>query len=447
MSDRLRAWCRDSAFNLGLFRINVALVLLAVQDVHRLSFAAARIPAALRTPPLGWAWAFRRFPLDLAATRALFVALTVATITGGLGVCSRASFAVVALVGLFFWAPAQSIGSAVHFHHLLWFAALLAASPCGDALSLDRLFARRRGALPPAPSVAYGVPIRAAWLLLGAVFFFPGLWKLLSVGPAWVFSDNLRNQMYAKWTQMADFAPLARVDRVPGLLRLGALLTVALELSFPLLVLFRRTRVPAAIAAFLFHQATAAFMGLRFPSLWWCYPVFVDGERLATRLELLPPSPVTAPSTRSPWPPLVMAAVLLTGAVGFGAAGESDGWPFACYPKFDRVVGDTLPALEVELVYPDHALVVPTRAMFPYGRTQRYWALTWSLLGAHRSERATEARFAAFWRDAEHRPGVRALLPGARAVRFYRATISTIPERRHDPPTSRTLLGELALSP
>lgn len=72
----------------------------------------------------------------------------------------------VAVVGLFLWGIAQTIGSAMHIHHLLWlaFAALLAASPCGDALSLDSLIARRRGRpSSPEPSLAHGLPIRAAW--------------------------------------------------------------------------------------------------------------------------------------------------------------------------------------------------------------------------------------------------------------------------------------------
>lgn len=441
--ERLRRWCADSALNLAVFRITVAAVILAVHDVHRLALAASRLPLSIRTPPLGWRWAAHALPLSPSQAELAYVALMAATVTGGVGLFSRASFAVVATVGLPFWGLAQGVGSAVHFHHLWWFAALLAASPCGDALSVDRWIARRRGVTYATEgSVAHGVPLRVAWMLLGAVFFFPGLWKLLTSGPAWVFSDNLRNQMYAKWTEMADFTPLARVDRAPGLVRVGAAATVLLELSFPVLVISRRTRWVAALAAFAFHQATAWLMGLRFPSLWWCYTVFFDWRPLADRLGL---SPRDEGRRRLALAPAVVGCALLAGAVGFGAAGESDGWPFACYPKFDRVAGETLPALEVALVYRDRAALVPTRAMFPYGRTQRYWALTWSLVGAHRSERATAERFRAFWGEVSRRPGVRARLPGATAVRFYRATISTLPERRSAPPLARRLLVELPL--
>jgi hypothetical protein len=88
--------------------------------------------------------------------------------------------------------------------------------------------------------------------------------------------------------------------------------------------------------------------------------------------------------------PGVVAAGLLAGAVTLGALGESDAWPFACYPKFDRLGPTALPVLEVVAVTNAGEVPVPDRAMFPAGRTQRYWALTWSLMGAHRSERGVD---------------------------------------------------------
>jgi hypothetical protein len=382
----------------------------------------------------------RALPVLPSAAEALRAVVNAAAVTGALGLFSRASFALLAAAGLVLWAQAMTLGSAVHFHHLLWFSALLAASPCGDALSVDRWRARRPEG---APSLAYGVPVRSAWLLVGTVYFFPGLWKLATSGAAWVFSDNLLLQMRAKWTQMEGFAPLFRVDRHPWLCRVGAALTVAFELGVVALVLPRRTRPWAVAAALLFHQATDWFMGLRYPALWCCYTVFVDWDALRTRRR---GAAETAPWRRDPRGVIAVSVALLTGAVGFGVAGESDAWPFACYPKFDRVAPNALPELEVALVYADRESVVPVRAMFPLGRTQRYWALTWSLLGAHRSERASARRFDALWRSVQGRDAVRALLPGARAVRFYRASRSTDPDRRAEPPTRVARLAELGLT-
>lgn len=441
---RVEAWARDTALNLAVLRVTVAAVILGAQDVHALAVQATRIPVSLRTPPLGWQWAMRAFPIDVATAETLRAALTVAAVTGLVGLFSRASWLVVTIAGALLWGEAQTIGTSVHMHHLLWFSALLAASPCGDALSVDRVIARRGWAQPP-PSLAYGVPIRATWLLLGMVYFFPGLWKLLTSGPAWIISDNLLHHMHAKWTEMADFTPLVRIDRAPWLVRLGALTVVLFELLFLPMVMARRTRAAAVVTALVFHQLTAYLMGLRYPTLWCCHTVFVDWTALAARWRPVPVDATPAPPLRpvTAW----TAAALLAGALCFGAAGQSDGWPFACYPKFDRLQGDTLPAMEVELTYADRTAEVPVRAMFPLGRTQRYWAFTWSLVGAHLTERATPARFATFWRDVSRYPGVRAMLPGARTVRFYRATISTIPERRDAPPLRRVLLAEFGLTP
>lgn len=426
---RVAMWCVDDALNLAVMRVSVGAVILGVGDVHALAVEATRVPLALRTAPWGWSWAMRALPVSPSSAEALRAVVLGCAASGMLGLFSRASFAAVTLAGVILWAQAMTLGSAVHMHHLLWFSALLAASPCGDALSLDRrLFARR--AAPPC--AAYGVPLRAAWLLVGAVYFFPGLWKLLSSGAAWVTTDNLALHMRAKWFQMQGFVPLARVDRHPWLCRLGALSVVAFELSFWALALSRRTRPAAVVAALLFHQATAWLMGLRYPALWCCYALFFDWTRLRRASDHVA-------AQRDPRAVTLTAALLLAGALSLGAMGESDAWPFACYPKFDRLAPSTLPVLEVYLVTDAGERRVDDRALFPAGRTQRYWALTWSLMGAHRSERASARRFSALWVSAARRVPHR----DARGVRFYRATVRTDPD---DPRVlRRALLAELRL--
>lgn len=434
---RIARWCVDDAVNLAVFRVSVGAVILSVWEVHDLAVSASRLPMAVRTAPWGWAWVLRAAPLSPSLAEGLRAIILVGALTGALGLFSRLSFAAVSLAGVFLWAHAMTLGSAVHFHHLLWFSLLLAASPCGDALSLDRLLFKRAAA-PPSP--AYGVPLRAAWLLVGAVYFFPGFWKLATSGPAWIFSDNLTLHMRAKWFQMEGFTPLFRVDRYPTLVRLGALGVVAFELSFFALVLRRRARVPAVLVALLFHQATDWFMGLRYPSLWCCYAVFFDWRRPLARFAPRDEAPALQRDARGVG---AMSALLLAGAVTLGAMGESDAWPFACYPKFDRLAPATLPVMEVYAVTPEGERRVPDRAIFPAGRTQRYWALTWSLMGAHRSERASARRFAALWQGAAARPAARAAVEGATALRFYRATASTDPD--HPAVLRRVRLAELPL--
>lgn len=469
----------DRALNLAVFRVVVGALLLWLPDFHYADRYAA-LPAQVLTPPVGLSW----LSFSPETVTPLYWVAIVAVGLGTVGLFTRLAWGVAAVTLLYVLAVPQFVGSVFHYHHLYWFAALLAASPSGDALSVDAWLAARRGeTLDRGPCVAYGLPIRAAWALVGVVFFFPGLHKLLTSGGDWIFSDNLRNHMYAKWTQMAGFEPLFRVDRHPWLVRLGALSVVAMELCFGVLVMSRRGRWLAVGAALVFHQLTAYFMGIHFEALWITYVVFVDWAALARRaglskrpapartvevnlrsgaaeaadeIEASPGEAVDVPARRAvrpgsargfSGPAIVVATVLLGGNVVFGVGGVSDGWPFACYPKFDRALATTrLPALEVEVVSADGVgEVVPVRAMSAGGATQRWWALTWSLLGAHERARADPRRFRAFWNEMARRPEVARRAQGATAVRFYRATVSTVPEERGET-LARTLVCELPLS-
>jgi len=145
----------------------------------------------------------------------------------------------------------QLYGKLNHDHHVLWFAALLAVSPCADVLAVDAIPAARRradggGVRPPGPSRAYALPIRIIWVLLGLIYLFPGFWKVWSTGFTWISSENLRQHMFLKWHEFDDWTPMLRIDEMPLLLLLGALGTVVFELSFLALVLSSRLRAGCA---------------------------------------------------------------------------------------------------------------------------------------------------------------------------------------------------------
>jgi hypothetical protein len=410
----------------------------------------AALSDAVRTPPIGLSWVIGTVPMTVPLATFAYWVTVVAAVLGIVGFSSRTAWLAVTIAGLYLLGIPQFAGSAFHYHHLIWFAALLAASPCGDALSIDALIARRRGrAVANVADLAHGVPLRFVWILIGIVFFFPGLWKLIESGWEWIWSDNLQNQMYAKWFQMPWLEPPFRIDRYPTLLRLGALSVVALELGFVVMVLFRRTRAIAVAGALVFHQLTAYFMGLRFPALWLTYVAFVPWTALYRWLrrrlgrEVDVPEGTKHPASRALY---AVGAVLVAGNLVFGALGISDGWPFACYPKFHRTVAARLPAMEVELVYADDSTrVVPVEWMSSDGLSQRWWALSWSLLGSHERARADTERFEAFFRRVSASGPLAEASADARAVRFYKLYVSTVPEEADDPPLSRELLAELSL--
>src|SRR5207253_900389 len=84
--------------------------------------------------------------------------------------------------------------------------------------------------------------------------------------------------------------------RLPWLLHAGGLLTLAFELSFPVLVLFRRTRMLAAGVGVAFHLFTQLVFLIPFWGLWACYVVLLDSPRW----HRVPPEPSPRPPRAAP---------------------------------------------------------------------------------------------------------------------------------------------------
>ena len=444
---------RDAALNLAVFRIAVAFLLLTMHEIRTAS-SWAELPTALAATPRGWGWALALVPASPALARAAHLALMAGALFGALGCFARVAFGCATVAALYLLALPLRSGMPYHYQHLVWFAALLAASPCADVLSVDawrRRRARPRGdnATAPARSAAYGVPIRLAWLLLGMVFFFPGLWKLRASGLAWITGDNLRNQMYWKWAVVPGLTPPFRIDRFPGLLHAGAAGVVLLELGFVFAVWRRWSRAVAVASALLFHALARLFMGIDFSGLWIAYVVFVDWDALFRRAtaegaELTAGAPTASVRLSRVAPALAVGLLLLAGAAEAGARGVTAGWPFACYPTFAEATGTEMPALVIALVGPDGAeSPVEMDALAEAGDLPRERALGLRLLAAG----VGPEQFAAYWARVSKRATLRARLPGARAVRFYVGRISIVPEERARPPVGRRLVYELVLGP
>jgi hypothetical protein len=245
-----------------------------------------------------------------------------ACVTGALGLFSRASFALLTVTAAYVLLIPQLGGAVFHDHHLLWFAALLAASPCGDALSVDAWRARRRGASPPDGGPAHGLALRFAWLFVGLIYFFPAVHKLEAMGLDWALSDNLRHQLWWKWAQDPTLLPRLRIDRVPWLVHTLAGLTLLFELSFVGLVFVRRTRLLAVAAALAFHAGTHLLMGIDFSVLYACYTVFLPWSGWLARVRETAPyePPLIAPLAVQPamHTLITVGALLVTGIVTAG---------------------------------------------------------------------------------------------------------------------------------
>jgi hypothetical protein len=325
-----------------------------------------------------------------------------------------------------------------HDVHLLWLTALLAASPCDRALALD--------AVPgPRFSTGYAWPLLFARLLLGAVYFFPGVHKLARSGLAWALSDNLRDQLYWKWLEHG-VVPSFRLDEHPFFLHTAGLFVLAFELLFPVLVVARRTRPYAALAGVAFHLCAQLFLLIPFASLWGCYVVCFDMERVVGWLRKQGASDADGRLPRSL--PITAGALLLGGASLFGVRGQTQAFPFACYPTFEWMPGTLMPDLRISVVGADGGTSLLRHAVDADGkRSQRQWAMVWSLAGALPGGAAPSvARLRAYLRTLVATEPARTLVRSGSKVRFERVLLSVLPQDRDRPPVEALILAELPIT-
>jgi hypothetical protein len=187
------------------------------------------------------------------------------------------------VLGFYFFGVPNFYGKVDHDHHLVWFAAILAFSPCGDFLAVDAALAAWRGAdrkstHPSLRSKAYALPLRFVMLLMGVIYFFPGFWKLWQSGFDWFLTGNLPRQLHLFWLWSFDgfWLPSFRIDRHFSLCRIAAGATILFELTFVFLMFDKRLRVVAALGGLIFHGATNWLMRISFLSLQVCYVALFD---------------------------------------------------------------------------------------------------------------------------------------------------------------------------
>jgi hypothetical protein len=411
----------EPALSLALLRIVVAALMLIAPGFRE----GARVASWARErwiAPEGLGWFVRHVPINAGLATAAQVVVAFAALCAIAGIRARICFAVLSVVGFYLYAIAQLAGHVWHDMHLLWFCALLAASPCDDVLAVD-------GRRPlGTEGRAHAFALLGVRSLLGAIYFFPGFRKLATSGLDWALSDNLRNQLYWKWAEHGA-VPRIRVDGHPWLLHAGGLFVLAFELAFFLLVMFRRTRAPAAAVGIVFHLLSQLVFRIPYASLWLCYVALVDWRPLFRRLvpgawssrAAEPPAP-ESPSRLVP-PSAVVGAFLLVAAVVQGVRGQTRSYPFSCYPTFEWIAGRDMPDLAVVAVAANGGRRDLVHARSPSGyRTQRQWAEVWSLAGV--TAPVDPARLRAYHTSL----GKQASVPAGGKVIFFRVYRSVVPE-------------------
>ena len=114
------------------------------------------------------------------------------------------------------------------------------------------------------PRRRWGWPIRVAIVITALVYFFAGYHKLRRSGLEWAYGDNMRYlTLWGPSIGSPGWPGLARwvgdnvwVARASGAFILGV------ELTFPVVIFWRRTRVLYAAAALFLHATTWLLLGL-----------------------------------------------------------------------------------------------------------------------------------------------------------------------------------------
>jgi predicted DCC family thiol-disulfide oxidoreductase YuxK len=270
----------SSPVNLAIFRVVFFTLVLFSFSVSGTTWFA-NLPAELRFPPFGLSSLTSRILFNEQVAWYAAVTLVIACAACIVGLFTRTSTVISLVLSIYVLGLPQFFGKINHYHHLIWFMAILAVSPCADVLSIDAIFkswkrADRGQTDPPAASQAYALPLRFVWLLMGVIYFSAGFWKLWTGGYRWAWSDNPRNMMYNKWMEFDGWKPLFRIDHYPMLYKLSGLATLAFEFVFIALIFFASVRWLAPLGGLVFHNMTNFFMRIWFWNLQGCYVAFVD---------------------------------------------------------------------------------------------------------------------------------------------------------------------------
>jgi hypothetical protein len=218
--------------------------------------------------------------LERMPSRDVLVALQVVGAAAGLlalvRVRERLTFAVATGSLLVLEACSASRGKVQHNAlPLLLVACVLVVAPTVRARRAD-----------PRPDARWGWPVRTSVVLVGGIYFLTGFQKVVSSGPAWVLSDNLRNVMYA--APLRGKAPTDSVSRAIAerawLAHVVALATLVIELGGAAVIVWARARPAYVLAATSLHVGVWLTHGLDY-SLWVATAavVLIDWQEVVTR--------------------------------------------------------------------------------------------------------------------------------------------------------------------
>jgi len=327
---------KGSPYNLAVFRIiffgffTIGFIFFWSKLMHT-TMNFADLPLDTRVSLPGMQWLINMIPVSKPLVQGATVLFGMGSLFSFLGIKTKWSILIFVIAGLYMFGIPNLYGKINHNHHIVWFAALMAFSPCSDVLSFDTRLAKEKILRS---GQAYARPFRYMWVLMAIIYFFPGFWKAWSCGLDWALTDNVRNQMYWKWYELGDWIPMIRIDQTPILYKSIGLYTLVFELLFIVFILKPKTRVYGVLAAILFHIGTHLFMNIFFIVLVISFASFINWEWLLFyRKKYTLPELASKRRIGLKW---VGTGLIVVNLV-FGM-GKIFSYPFSVYPTFDVLV-------------------------------------------------------------------------------------------------------------
>lgn len=249
--------------------------------------------------------AFRTFSiplLDGSTLHWMHIVWTIALAAACVGLWSRISMGVAAILGFYLIGLPHNFGKTHHSDAIVIFIlAAFALSRAGDKWSIDGWLARRKGVTFPAESGEYRWPIRVAWLGWILLYFAAGISKLRNAGLEWAISDSFRNVLlehHYTHQPIVDWGlTLAEYPAIYMTLGVG---TLVIEALCPIALFHPWARAVFAPSLAMMQFGIWLVLGVKFPAFLLVFAFWVPWEAsygLARRLLGRPRSrPYTSPA-------------------------------------------------------------------------------------------------------------------------------------------------------
>ena len=304
--DRIEGWIFRAGTPRRLAATRIGLCLLLAGRLSRPIY----VQLAGQPEPLFRPISFMRL-FDAMPPTGLVIGVQVvavaACLLGAAGVWARPAMTVGWLGALLLNGMWTSIGQPMHndtFPMLAMFPLLFA--PVADAWSLSP---RTRHLPAPEPSVRYGWPVHTAMIVVAGGYFYSGFHKLMTSGPQWFLSNNLRWILYGISDQNPKpITPALVLASHPLLVHLLAGVALFTELDFPLVLWRPRAGWLLLPGVVLLHVGIGLTMHLDYSA--WALTaliLFIPWDVVAARRSPHPTrsSIVGRLLTRVPWRPKV----------------------------------------------------------------------------------------------------------------------------------------------